>query len=52
MNFMGDTLKFEYKFGAWQILLKTPFDTNIFLSHVEYGRIIITRAAYAVKESA
>ena len=29
---MGDTLKFEYKFGAWQILNK---------NRMEYGRKII-----------
>ena len=38
---MDDTLEFEYKFGAWQILYqKTPFDLNIFPSHMEFGRKI------------
>ena len=34
--------KVKYQFGAWQILLKTPFGLNIFLSHMKYGRKIIT----------
>ena len=40
---MGNTLKVEYKFGAWQILLKKPFDSYIFLSHMKYGRKINNR---------
>ena len=35
LNSMGNTLKVEDKFGAWQILLKKTFDLNIFL---KYGR--------------
>ena len=34
---MGNILKFKYKLGAWQVLLK-PFDLNTFLSHMIYGR--------------
>ena len=38
---MCNTLKVEYKFRAWQILFKKePFDLNIFLSHMKYGRKI------------
>ena len=36
---MGNTLKVKYKFGAWQICKeKQPFDLDLFLSHMYYGR--------------
>ena len=41
LNSVDDTLEFEYKFGAWQILYqKTTFDLNIFPLHMEFGRKI------------
>ena len=38
---MGETLQLGYKFGAWQILKKKPFDLNIFHFHMKYGRKIM-----------
>ena len=48
MKSMGDTLEVEYKFGALQILLKEPFDLNIFLSHIQYGRKTEIRMIYLI----
>ena len=38
LNSMGNTLKVIYKFVAWKIFKKKPFDLNIFLFHMKYGR--------------
>ena len=40
---MDNTLKIKNKFGAWQIL-KKPFDLNIFLSHMKFGRKLLENA--------
>ena len=44
---MGNTFKVKYVFGAWQILLKKPFDVNMFLSHMKYGRKIVKPDSYS-----
>ena len=50
LNSLGNTLKVEFNFGAWQILFKKTFDLNIFLSHMKYGRktIICLRVIFAL----
>ena len=49
VEFSECTSSYYVNNNSWQILYKKPFDLNIFLSHIKYGRKITKRTIQACR---